>query len=269
MIKPEGFQLQAPTWERLFQAKERNFNVPAQVVGITYPNDQPTWVLSFPDYFGVTGLVPASETDLPETFLMSRFVGQPISVRIKGLDREAGIVACSRKEVVDSMREKLLNQIKVGGVIDCVVKAIIPKNENKSDRLLVDVGGGVLSEVPYRQAALRLTQRLHRQYIPGQLIKAVVKRIEQGDIKISIVEAFGDPWARVDFRRGEFLSGTIFFIRNNSIWVEPDLAPGVLGLAPIPLAGGLRVRDRVSCVVTTFSRDEKKLRLRLKGRRGR
>ncbi|NLK53073.1 MAG: 30S ribosomal protein S1, partial [Syntrophomonadaceae bacterium] len=240
LIRPEGYQIQAPIWERLFQAKERNFNVSAQVVGITYPNDQPTWVLSFPDYSEIKGLVPATETDLSEINLMSKFVGQPINVRIKGLNQEEGMVACSRKEAVDSLRQKLFDQLKEGDLIKCVVKAVMARNEDKPARLLVDVGGGVLSEVSYRQAAIRLAQRLDQQYLLGQVVNAVVKQIDQGDIKVSIKDAYGDPWDKIDFRRGEFLSGTICFIRNNHVWVEPDMAPGVLGLTSIPLAGGLR-----------------------------
>ena len=47
-----------------------------------------------------------------------------------------------------------------------------------AERLLVDIGGGVLVEVGRNRSAAMLSQRLSRQYNPGQSVTARVTRIE-------------------------------------------------------------------------------------------
>ena len=87
-VMPEGYTLEAGVWERIFQSMKRGYTVTAQVVAIDYPDGRPAWELTFRDYPEIRGVVPAGETDLPDQRLMQWFVGQPINVKIKGLDRE-------------------------------------------------------------------------------------------------------------------------------------------------------------------------------------
>ena len=268
---PEGFVPAPDPWEALYQAKERGLTVDAQVAALDFPDNTPTWVLTFPDFPGVRGLVPASESGLPDKALMPRFVGQPVRVKIRGLDRGNGLAACSRREAVAEAAAELLPKLAENPdiILDGVVRCIAPAGDGAPPKLMVDIGGGVLAEVPRSQALVWLTKPLGAQYAPGQQVKVKITRVDPqaGRIEGSIRKALPDPWERADFRRGQFISGTVARTQDGKyVWVEPDLAPGILGLAPYPVIGSVARGDRVSCAVASFDRAAKKLRLRLRGR---
>lgn len=255
--------------EYLFQIKERGQAVDALVVALDFPNDTPTWVLSFPQLDGVKGLVPASESGVPKN-LMPRFVGQEVKVKVKGIDRENGLIACSHREAMADASEKLLPELAKDPerAWSGVVRAVLPLEDGKPVRLLVDVGGGVLAEVPRKEAQVWLSKPLGMQYKPGQKVKVKITRVDQqtGIVEASVKKALPDPWERAAFRRGQFISATVARVHDGIVFLEPDAAPGVIGIAPVPLVGGVNRGDRVSCAVASFDRGARKLRLRLRGR---
>ena len=266
-VMPEGYTLEAGVWERIFQSMKRGYTMTAQVVAIDYPDNKPAWELTFRDYPEIRGVVSAGETDLSDPRLMQWFVGQPINVKIRGLDRENNLVACSRRDAVADARIRLFDEVREGDALECTVKAVLLRDEalHKPERLLVDIGGGVLVEVNRRQSAAMLSQRLSRQYKPGQSVTARVTRIEpqKGMIDVSLKD--GDAWEKANFKRGQPISGTIVSIRSSdqgdTCYIEPDGSPGVLGIAPLPIWGKFRRRMRVSCKVLNFMGDAHKLRL--------
>jgi small subunit ribosomal protein S1 len=264
-VLPEGYVVEAGPWERLFQAKERAYTVAALIVAIDYPDGHPAWELTFRDYPGIRGIVPAGETDLPDQRLMQRFVGQSINVKIKGLDKENNLAACSRRDAVADARLRLYAEVQEGDMLECIVKAILPREdiEKRPERLLVDIGGGVLVEVNRSHAMLKLSQRLSQQYTPGQTVTARVTRVEpqKGIVEVSLKD--GDAWDKVDYKRGQTISGTIVAVNGETCYIEPDATPGVMGIAPFPLRGEVRRGMRVSCKVNNFIRGTHKLRLRM------
>ncbi|MGQ9533437.1 MAG: 30S ribosomal protein S1, partial [Desulfotomaculales bacterium] len=155
-MRPEGVTFTLDPLEVLFQMRERQQTLEATIVALDYPNSISTWVLTFPDLDGVKGLVPASESGLPDKDLMPRFVGQSVRVKIRGIDRENKLAACSRREAVAEAAAKLLPTLAENpdAVLDAMVRCVVPGNPPK---LLVDVGGGVLAEVPRGQAKVWLT----------------------------------------------------------------------------------------------------------------
>lgn len=260
-IRPEGYRHTADVWEVLYQLKERKIPLTAQIGAIDYAEDKVMWVLAFPDYPGITGLVPETETGLP-TNLINRFVGMEIKVIIAGLDRENNIAACSRKEVVEAAEQQLKENLSAGDIIPVTVKAIITKERIAT--LVVDIGGGVLADVPRSQAVIRRSASLREQYSIGQTVPAMVASVEP--LLVSIRAARPNPWSLADYKRGQFISGTVYRIVNGHVFVEPDLTPGVLGLAPLPLLGDVQKGYRVSCKVRYFSAGQKKLHLYLVNR---
>lgn len=267
---PEGYTPAPDPWETLYQARERGAAIEGSVAALDYPDGSPAWVLTFADFPGVKGLVPSSETGLPDVGLMPRFVGQVIRVKIKGLDRENALVACSRKEAVTEAAAELLPRLAgdPDAALDGVVRCLVPGRDGAPPKLLVDVGGGVLAEVPRSQALLWVTKPLGAQYAAGQRVKVKITKVDPqtGAVEASIRKALPDPWERADFKRGQFISGTVARTDGKHVWVEPDLAPGILGLAPYPIVGSVARGDRVSCAVASFDRGARKLRLRLRGR---
>lgn len=269
-MRPEGYIPGIDPMEFLFQARERDLVLEAQVAAVDYPNNIPTWILIFPGLDGVKGYVPASETGLPSRELVRRFVGQTVRVKVKGIDRANGIVACSRQEAVAAAATKLLPELAANPdtVLDAVVRAVLPREDGVSPRLLVDVGGGVLAEVPYAQARVYLSRPLGRQYAPGQRVRVKITRVDPqtGLVEASVRKALPDPWGGADFRRGQFVSGTVARTDGERVFIEPDIASGILGIAPRPIEGEVRRGDRVTCVVASFDREKRKLRPRLRGR---
>ncbi len=264
---PEGYTVEAGVWERLFQSMKRGHTMTAQVVAIDYPDNKPAWELTLRDYPEIRGVVPAGETDLSDTRLMQWFVGQPINVKIRGLDREHNLVACSRRDAVADARMRLFDEVQEGDALECTVKAVLLRDEarHQPERLLVDIGGGVLVEVNRNRLAAMLSQRLSRQYNPGQSVTARVTRIEprKGIIDVSLKD--GDAWEKANFKRGQPISGTIVSIRSDikgdTCYLEPDGSPGVLGIAPLPTWGAFGRRMRVACRVLNFMGDAHHLRL--------
>ena len=101
-----------------------------------------TWEIEFDDAPGITGLVPAEQTGLPEGTPVNAFVGSVISVKVMEINRKEGIVACSRKEVVNISLSKLLAAINVGQEISSIVKFVSDRN------VYLDIGGGVIIRLP-------------------------------------------------------------------------------------------------------------------------
>lgn len=269
-IKPEGFSVAPDPWDVLFQAKEKGNVIDVQVTTLGFPDSIPTWEVSFADFNGIRGLVPESESGLPAD-IMSRFVGQEIRVKVKGLDKENNLVACSRQEAVADAAEKLLPKLAEDPetVWDGIVRAVLPPSAElgKPLRLLVDVGGGVLAEVPRREAAVWHTRPLGVQHPSGSRTKVKITKVEpDGTVIASIKKALPEPWDSADFKRGQFISGTVAFVRNSIVFVEPDARPGILGITSVPLVGTIDRGDKISCAVASFDRGQRKLRLRLRGR---
>jgi len=264
--KPEGFELTADRWEYLWQAKERGIPVEAVVEKVTWPDTLNTAVWELDLGEGVKGVVPSSETGLADASLMTRFVGQRILVKVKGMDKENRVVACSRREVIADAQERLFQVLKQDMVINAVVKAVLPPDPiaGKPASLQVDIGGGVLVEVPRKQAT-RSYARLNDLFRPGQVVKAKVIQVDPqaSIIRVSLADVEPDPWQTATFKRGEIVAGKVV---NVSDVVFVEVLPGLTGIAPLPLKGRLRRGDRITCQVTSFDREKKKLHLQLRAR---
>jgi small subunit ribosomal protein S1 len=264
--KPEGFELVADRWEYLWQAKERGIPIEAIVEKVTWPENLDTAVWEL-DLGGVKGVVPASETGLADASLMTRFVGQKILVKIRGLDRENRVAACSRREAIADAQERLFKALKPDMVIDAVVKAVLPPDpvSGKPASLVVDAGGGVLVEVPRKLATRSRAHRLNELFRPGQAVKAKVLHVDPqtGTVRVSLVDLEADPWEGAAYKRGDVVAGRVVGVKD-VVFVE--VSPGLVGIAPLPLRGRLRRGDRVAAVVTAFDREKKKLHLQLRGK---
>lgn len=241
--------------ELLYQIMKQNRVVVAQI-GAIEKLDEPTWIVTFPEYPSFRGLVPLSEAGVDEP-LMYVMVGQEIEVVVKGVDTEAGIVACSRKEAVEKISEQVLSRLEVDQIIPTTAIGVIYRD--KRPFLVVDVGQGVFVEIPRGKAVTCYTKPLKEQYRAGQTVSCKVMSIDP--LELSIRDARPAPWTRADFRRGSIISGTVYNVANELVFVEPDLTMGILGLAPVPLRGNVSRGMRVSCRVRFFDPEKRKLHL--------
>ena len=263
-MRPEHVVGHGDDLEFLYQLGQRGVPVEAEIAQVAYVDGSPAWRVLFPDCPGAIGVVPAAEAGVPEK-IMLRLVGQGIRVIVKGIDRELKIAACSRREAVAKAEAELRGRLKEGQVIEASVRAVVP---GQPPSLLLDAGGGVMVEVPRKEAVRYLSRSLTEQYRPGQVIKAVVTGSDP--LMLSVRKAYPDPFQVTVFKRGETISGTVCQVYDKQdgqrvVLVEPDLAPGMLGIAPAPLMGEVVRGDRVSCVVATYRPEKHQLRLRIRG----
>ena len=239
--------------EKLHQVMRQGRTITAQI-GAVERLDEPTWILSFPDYPSFRGLIPLSAAGVDEP-IMYAMNGQQIQVSIKGID--GAIIACSRQEAVEKVREQILAGIKQDDILPVTVVAVV--NREKRPVLIIDVGQGVLCEIPRSKAAVKYTVPLRQQYRPGQIVP--VKVLITDPLSLSARDARPDPWTLADFRRGSIISGTVYQVQDQHVFVEPDLCMGILGLAPVPLMGDVSRGMRVTAKVRYFSPEERKLHL--------
>lgn len=261
LLKPEGLEYHGGALDRLYDAMQREYPIEARIVRVTWEDNQPVWEL---DLDALRGLVPLSETGLGDdaSSLMQRFTGQKVFVIVKGIDKDSGIAACSRREAIADAREKLFEILQVGQKIDAVVKVV------KSKHLLVDIGGGVLVNVPKVAATRSRALRMNELFKPGQPVSVTVKALDKNTDNISVTMLNdNDPWEEApEFRRGDIVAGVAVGINidKNFVMVEIMSVPGLVGLAPLPLYGKLRRGDKVRCMVANFKRKDEKLSLRLR-----
>ncbi|TEB04751.1 30S ribosomal protein S1 [Pelotomaculum schinkii] len=259
LLRPEGYEYRGGAMDKLYDAMQREYPIEAMIVRVTWENNLPVWEL---DLGVVRGLVPSSETGLGNDApaLMQKFTGQKVSVKIKGIDKNAGIAACSRREAIADAREKMFDVLREGQRIEAVVKIINPK------QLLVDIGGGVLVHVPRVAATKSRALRLVDIFSPGQPVSVIVKALNKQTDTISVTMVSGsDPWEEIpELRRGDSVAGIVVGLNPEYVMVETFATPGVVGLAPPPQRGNLRRGSKVRCVVQNFSRKNKKLSLRLR-----
>ena len=258
MFRPEGLEYRGGTWDRIYDALQKEYPIEARITRVTWEHNTPVWEL---DLEVARGLVPSSETGLESHELMQKFTGQKVFVKVKGVDKKAGIVVCSRREAVADTRVELLKHLKVGQELDAVIRVVTPK------RLTVDIGGGVLVDVPRANATKSRALRLNELFEPGRQVSVRVSALD-GDKDIILVTMVdgSSPWERApEFRRGDCVAGIVVRADSRFVMIEMVGVPGLVGLAPPPLRGNLSRGDRVTCMVTNLSREKNKLSLRLRG----
>lgn len=257
---------QTDVWAVVHEAIRRKLPLSAQVGAVTYTESDPAWLLTFSDLPGIRGICPGSETGLGDPRLLRAFAGQTVYVVPVGADETAGIVACSRLRALAQAQERLAATVKPGSRLDAVVRAVLPAGGGQPSRLVVDLGGGVLAELPRRHVARRLAVPLAEQYRVGDVVPVMVETV--GPVVQVRAVPGPDPWLRIPpLPRGARLTGTVVLVADGAkryVLVEPDIAPGCAGLAGWPVRGVLRRGDRVEAVVTVCDPGAQKLHMRIR-----
>lgn len=253
VLAPEGLELRdVDVWGPIYDAKTYGTIMEALVVRVRRIGVQgETWEIEFEDAPGITGLVPVTQTGLPEGTPINAFVGSVISVKVMEIDRKEGIAACSRKEVVNISVSKLLGQLVVGQSISSIVKFVNDRN------VYLDIGGGVITRIPAEKARLSDGVPLEVQYRRSGVVNVVVKNLSKEERTIEVEPV--DPWEKWTFSRGEILSGTVVSVREMAMFVS--VKPGVIGMAPYKAGDEFIHGDRLEFQVNSFDASKRKLHL--------
>lgn len=266
MFKPAGYSINADRWEQLHNAKHRDIPIEGTIERVTWADGKPVWILDLGE--GITGMVPFNESGLSNEEMMVRFIGQKVFVKVCGFHDETRTVGCSRQDVIADATERFFDEVKEGDRIPAVVKAVLARSGDKPERLQVDIGGGLLVEVPRRYATRSQVLRLAELFPPGTPVQARVIQMDRqsGIIRVSLLDD-RDPWEIFEVRRGDFLRAQVVKIVNTekTKLVLLEVKPGITGIANLPQRGRLQKGDVVPVAVSSFERKNKKLRLRIRG----
>ncbi|WP_238455588.1 RNA-binding protein [Desulfolucanica intricata] len=252
-IAPEGYNLREfDLWSDLYDAKERGTLVDALIVRVRRISGQgEIWELEFPDKPGITGLVPVSQSGLPEKSPMNEFVGQRVTVKIKSIDRENDLVACSRQEAVDIALNKIISKLEENEVINAVVRVVTRHN------LFLDIGGGVIVRINQGKARLSDGVPLEVQYEVGTIVKVKVTGINREEKCIEVEPV--DPWEIWEYNRGEVLIGRVAAIREPFAFIS--IKPGIIGRTAYKNTDKYKVGDIEEFQVVSFNRAKRHLHL--------
>ncbi|SHF26425.1 small subunit ribosomal protein S1 [Desulforamulus putei DSM 12395] len=255
LLPPErNFEQKTDHWNLLYDARDRNTIMTATVIATRRHEtlEGLAWELEFDGFPNVRGLVPASETGLPTDKMMNFFVGKEINIRIKGIDKKNNLVACTRRELVEEARNRLLHIAEEGIKFEAQVVFV-------SDIWLgVDIGGGVIVSFNPREARVSRSMRLDELYSEGQYVQAIIDKIDKstGQIIVSLI----DPWEHVKYIRGDIVTGTVVRLGLGNIFLA--LSPGVVGIAPYPVNNPTpRLGEKLVCIVNNCNTKEKEISL--------
>lgn len=242
-------------WDKLYDAKDRNSELYAFVVAVVQPEtlQNLAWELEFEGITNVRGLVPSSETGLPTEKMMNYFVGKEVKVKIKGIDKNNGLIACTRREVVDESRARIIKMIEEGQEIESMVRFV-------SDIWVgLDLGGGVIVDLDRKKAGVSRSVPLNVLYQEGQIVKVIVEKVDKSTNEINVIPV--DPWQDVRYNRGDVVSGPVVRLGEKNIFIT--VRPGVIGIAPYPVSGKPSLGDRLVFKVNDFNPETRSLSLGL------
>jgi small subunit ribosomal protein S1 len=206
------------------------------------------------DLDGVKGIIVREEVDLEVQWKsLVGFVGREVSFVVKEIDRDAGVVICSRKEAQAILKEKIIERLKEGEVFSAKVINIL----NYGAYVEIDGVTGLLKNVDFAEDYTTIGEVLKI----GDTVNVKLKKISaNGKLNFEAVEKYKSPTImNFDmFERDQVVLGVV---RNVKPWgVYVCIAPGLDALAPIPGTGEIEEGMKVSFRITQVRKEEKRVR---------
>lgn len=247
-------------WRGLIDAFDHQTTIEGEIVGLVDGG--------FSVDIGVKAFLPASQLDLAPVRDPDRYVGQGLHFRIVKFHKSRSNIVLSRRVLLEEARASTLAQLKVGAVIEGVVKSFTDYGA------FIDVGGvqGLLhitdmswGKVGRPSEILSLADR----------VKVKVLKVDPATARVSLGlrQLQDDPWleAKDRYAVGTVVTGTVVSITDYGLFLA--LEPGVEGLvhttgsigAPArDIARRISIGDQLSAVVIETDLTKKRISLGLK-----
>ena len=227
------------------------------------------------DAGGLIGFLPVSQLSVENyprveggdsnqiLYRLKKLVGNPLTVKIIGLDQNEEKLIFSEKEAVSEAMGGVEALFEVGEVVEGDVSGIAPFgifiNLNSIEGLIH------ISEVSWDHVA-----DLHKLFKPGQKVKAKIVKIEDGKVSLSIKRLSEDPWLEEmkKLKVGKTINGEVTKVTAYGAFVK--LANDLEGLVHIAKTSGdvekirkLEVGDKKKFEVIELKPEARRIGLRL------
>jgi len=206
------------------------------------------------DLDGVKGVIKREEVDLEVNWKsLVGFVGREVSFVVQEVDKEKGVVYCSRKEAQKLKRDEIVERLREGEMFNAQVIKILRYGA------YVEIEGvtGLLKNVDFAEDYTTVGDVLK----VGDTVNVRLKKISANNRLIfEAVEKYKNPTIMSfdTFQRDQVVLGVV---RNVKPWgVYVCIAPGIDALCPIPGTGEIEEGMKVSFRITQVRPEEKRIR---------
>ena len=261
-FRPEGFLYDSPSNQRyissaegLAEAMEKGIILEAKAILCTGSHDL---IVELPCARGIIpreeGAIGIAEGKTRDIALISR-VNKIVCFKVTELElTENGELEAklSRKAAQKECERNFVSKLESGDIIDARISHM------EKFGSFVDIGCGIPSLVPIDTMSVSRISHPTDRFKTGQLIKVVVKSVENGRIFLTHKELLG-TWAENagKFKAGETVPGVVRSIENYGVFVE--LTPNLAGLAESK--EGISVGQSVSVYIKAKIPEKMKVKL--------
>jgi small subunit ribosomal protein S1 len=180
------------------------------------------------DVDGLRAFAPASHVELRPGADLSHLVGKRLAFAVTQYAKRGRDVVLSRRAMLESeakeKREKALSTLKMGEVVDGVVRTVVPFGA------FVDVGG-VEGLVPLSEKSHNRADQPQDVFKVNDPVKVRILRVdEKGKLWLSRKSAIEDPWAQVAQKYALHTKHQGKVARLQPFGAFIELEPGIDGL---------------------------------------
>jgi ribosomal protein S1 len=257
-LRPVGTEVKVTSsaLDKLYRAYNSAAIKEVPIIQVQLHGSAQAWKI---DIEGIYGYVPFDKSGLKYENQLKQFVGQKIYVKIESIHQEDEPFAiCDRKSAVEVLSKEVLDKIALSQELQAVIKGL------GDNMVYLDVGGGLVAEMPRQEATLSKARRsLRSEFHVGQLLTVKIIKLDKMTFSVTVSRTalLTDPWKNNQYSAGDVVPVEIVNIVGQQIYAE--VIPGIVGMIATPNAPvELAIGDKVQCSVIRFDPGQKKMRMR-------
>lgn len=206
------------------------------------------------DLDGVKAIVTRDELDIREikTSLVN-FVGKRIKFMVKEIDRETGVVICSRKMVKEVERDAMVKRLEAGEELSAKIVKLL----NFGAYLDIEGVTVLIRNQDWAEDYTSMSEVLK----VGDMLKVKLRKVTANKrVFVEVIEKYKNPtiMSLEIFERNQVVLGVV---RNVKPWgAYVCIAPNIDALCPIPETADIEEGMRVSFRITQVKTEEERVR---------
>lgn len=171
---------------------------------------------------------------------LKSFIGTDFKVKVMTLEEEEDKIIFSEKEVWNEEQQDVINQYKIGTMVEGDVTAVTDFG------VFVSFGDNMEGLVHISELAWKRIDSPSDLYKVGDKIKAEVINVDGAKIFLSVKKLAEDPWAEVakKYKVSQVVPGKILKVNPFGLFVELDeFIHGLAHISQLSLAPGQKIDD--------------------------